>query len=447
MGSDKERLPGRLARTLKVGLLGTKVGSSYLGGKIADAFRSDDDRASALVGRHVDNAKRIAETMGQLRGPLMKVGQLMSTHAEALPEEMTRLLQPLQTSAPPMAFETMREVLTEDLGAPPEALFAELDPVAVAAASLGQVHRGRLPDGTQVAVKVQYPGAVQSVEGDLSNIHAATKLTKRLLADALGQTRFDVTPFAEELAEHLLQETDYCREAYNAKLLGRLLADDEELVVPRVHDSHSGLRTITYDWIEGEPLTWALDHPDHDVRERVVRQLQRAFWKQFFEGGLLHADPHPGNYLFQPDGTVGLLDFGCVKRFDEFFLGRYAEVALAALDDDKPRTLAACRRLGVWEGDTPEAGEAVWAFCDAALSPWRNGPCVLGRGENLIVRCRAAGEQIWKYPEVMGVPDMLYLHRALAGLYTMARTLEVEADWAGLMRQHLTAAVDRAAGR
>lgn len=337
MGSDKERLPGRLARTLKVGLLGTRVGSSYLGGKIADAFRSDDDKASARVGRHVDNAKRIAETMGQLRGPLMKVGQLMSTHAEALPEEMTRLLQPLQTSAPPMSYATMREVLIEDLGEPPETLFAELEPQAVAAASLGQVHRGRLPDGTEVAVKVQYPGAVQSVEGDLSNIHAATKLTKRLIADVLGQTRFDVTPFAEELAEHLMQETDYCREAYNAKLLGRLLADDDELVVPRVHDSHSGLRTITYDWIEGEPLTWALDHEDREIRERVVRQLQRAFWKQFFEGGLLHADPHPGNFKVLADGRLGILDYGCVKIFDEPFLRAFGEMMHAEMDGDTER--------------------------------------------------------------------------------------------------------------
>jgi len=349
MGSDKERLPGRLARTLKVGLLGTRVGSRYLGGKIADAFRSDDDRASARAGRHVESAKRIAETMSQLRGPLMKVGQLMSTHAEALPEEFTELLQPLQTSAPPMSYATMREVLLEDLGEPPEALFAELEPEAVAAASLGQVHRGRLPDGTEVAIKVQYPGAVQSVEGDLSNIHVATKLTKRLLSDVLGQTRFDVTPFAEELAEHLMQETDYCREAYNAKLLGRLLADDDELVVPRVHDSHSGLRTITYDWIEGEPLTWALDHPEREVRERTVRQLQRAFWKQFFEGGLLHADPHPGNFKVLADGRLGILDYGCVKIFDEPFLRAFGEMMHAEIDGDTERLREVFVELGLME--------------------------------------------------------------------------------------------------
>ena len=349
MGKDKERLPGRLRRTLKVGLLGSRVGSSYLGGKIVDAFRSEDKRASARIGRHVDNAKRIAETMTQLRGPLMKIGQLMSTHAEALPEEMVRLLAPLQTSAPPMGFETIREVLEEDLGDPVDVLFDSFGEEAVAAASLGQVHRARLPDGTDVAVKVQYPGAVASVEGDLSNIHVATKLVKGLLSDMLGQTRFDVSPFAEELAEHLMQETDYCREAYNAKLLGELLADDPDLVVPRVHDSHSGLRVVTYDWIEGEPLDWALEHEDTEVRRRVVLQLQRAFWLQFFHGGLLHADPHPGNFKIMPDGRLGILDYGCVKVFDEEFMRGFGEMMHADLDADEERLRDVFCELGLME--------------------------------------------------------------------------------------------------
>ncbi|MEZ4338539.1 MAG: AarF/ABC1/UbiB kinase family protein [Sandaracinaceae bacterium] len=349
MAKDKERLPGRLARTLKVGLLGSRVGSSYLGGKIADVFRSDEARDSARVGRHVDNAKRIAATMTQLRGPLMKVGQLMSTHAEALPDEMVKLLQPLQTSAPPMAFATIREVLEEDLGEPLEALFASFGETAVAAASLGQVHRATLPDGTDVAVKVQYPGAVASVEGDLSNIHLATKMVKGLLSDLLGQTRFDVTPFAEELAEHLMQETDYCREAYNAKLLRALLEHDPELLVPRVHDSHSGLRVITYDWIEGEPLDWALEHEDRAIRERVVRQLQRAFWLQFFHGGLLHADPHPGNFKVLADGRLGILDYGCVKIFDEPFLRAFGAMMHAEMDEDEEALRDVFVELGLME--------------------------------------------------------------------------------------------------
>ncbi len=165
-GTAPERVPGRLKRTLKTAWLGGRVGSSYMGGKLADVFRKKDDREDQQVERHLANAKRMVQTMGELRGPLMKVGQLLSTHAAALPEEYGGVLRALQSSAPPMRFSTIREVLEKDLGAPADELFAELSHEAVAAASLGQVHRGRLPDGTEVAVKVQYPGAEDSVRAD-----------------------------------------------------------------------------------------------------------------------------------------------------------------------------------------------------------------------------------------------------------------------------------------
>jgi len=335
MAKDKERIPGRLARTLKMGLLSGRVGSSYLGGKIAGAFRKESDETSGQ--RHVENARRIASTMAQLRGPLMKIGQLLSTHGEALPDEYGGILKTLQSSAPPMSYATIRDVLMDDLGEPPESIFADFTEEAVAAASLGQVHKGVLPDGTEVAVKVQYPGAEESVEGDLANIHLGSKMVKKLVADLLGQTRFDITPISDELAEHLVQETDYCREAFNAKLLGRLFADDPEIVVPRVHDSHSGLRVVTYDWLEGEDLDWGLAHEDEAVRARVVSQLSHAFWHQFFRGGLLHADPHPGNFKILADGRLGILDYGCVKIFEEPFMRAFAEMMHASIDGDEAR--------------------------------------------------------------------------------------------------------------
>ncbi len=140
------------------------------------------------------------------------------------------------------------------------------------------------------------------------------------------------------------------------------------------------------------------------------------------------------------------MDFGCVKRFDEFFLGSYARTALEALRGDREATLSAAKDLGVWTGDTPEAGDAIWAFCESALGPWREGPVVLGQGQNLIQRTREASNEIWKYPEIMGTPDMVYLHRTLAGLYTMARSLEVEHHWGSMLDAYLQYAVDVAHG-
>ncbi len=352
---SKEKLPGRLSRTLRTAWLGGSVGSSYLRGRIADVFRDARGRAEAESKRHADNARRAVDTLTELRGPVMKVGQLLSTHTRVIPGAWSDELVTLQQSAPPMSFRTIARVLEEDLSAPVERLFRELGEEAVAAASLGQVHRGVLHDGTEVAVKVQYPGAEDSVEGDVRNIELGASVLKRLLADALGQDCLDVTPMAEEMAEHLRQETDYCREAYNAKLIARLFVDDPMIVVPRVHDSHSGLRVITYDWLEGEELDAGLTHSDASIRERTATQLLHAFWHQLFRGGVLHADPHPGNYRILTDGRLGLLDYGCVKIFSEHFMTHFTEMVLAQMAGDDARLIASMVALELVDDPENEA--------------------------------------------------------------------------------------------
>jgi len=285
----------------------------------------------------------------------MKIGQLLSTHTEALPASVADVLQPLQQKAPPMSYGTIRDVVEDDLGEPPEKLFGTFTRDAVAAASLGQVHRGTLPDGTDVAVKIQYPGAESSVDGDLRNLKLGATMVKRLLADTFKAERLDVTPVAEELAEHIAQEVDYVREAYNAKLLGRLFDGDPHVVVPRVHDAFSGLRVVTYDWIEGDDLDAGLKHGDLAVRERTVRQLLHLFWRQFLGAGVLHADPHPGNFKVMADGRLGLLDYGCVKIFDEHFMTHFGSMVVGRLEGDLPRVRQAMLNLELVTDPSDEA--------------------------------------------------------------------------------------------
>lgn len=349
-------LPGRWTRTWRTAWLSGRIGSSYLGGKVADVFRGRGERDRAEADRHQANAKRVLETMTRLRGPMMKLGQILSTQVEAMPGEYGAVLKRLQRSVPPMATSTIVQVLQDDLGEKPAELFAEFSDVAAAAASLGQVHRARLSDGTDVAVKVQYPGAERSVDADMANLQLAVSAAKRVFVDALGQERFDMTPMAEELVEHLTQETDYCREAYNAQLLAKLFADDPHIAVPRVHLSHSGLRVVTYDWFDGEPLEWGLTHPDQAIRERTARQLLHAFWTQLFRGGLLHADPHPGNFIIRPDGRLGLLDYGCVKVFPLAFLRSFAKMVAASRSGDQAGLRESLLELELLEGIDDELG-------------------------------------------------------------------------------------------
>ncbi len=415
----EEKVPGRLVRTLKGAWMGGAVASSYLGGKIADKLRGSESRADAELGRHLQNAKRIAATMKELRGPLMKVGQLLSTHAEALPGEYGEVLRSLQSSAPPMSYETIRDVIEMDLGASPEELFAEFSKTSLAAASLGQVHRATLKDGTKVAVKVQYPGAEASVDGDLKNLKLGAAMVKRLLADTVNNERLDFTPVAEEIAEHLAQETDYCREAYNAQLLGKLFEGQDWVVIPKVHTRYSGLRTITYDYLEGVDLGTALANPDQAYREAVVTKLSDAYWFQMLRGGVLHADPHPGNYRVLPDGRLGILDFGCVKVFDDAFLKGFTAMVKARMTDDEEGLKDAMVALELVSdrGDAQELAdmERIASYFSAGLT--RDEPFDFSEYSYV----RGAKELVTYFLQQRRVPpsqrNMIFMTRVVLGYY------------------------------
>ena len=414
-----EKVPGRLVRTLKAGFLGSSVASSYLGGKILDRFRQEASRPEVELQRHLQNAKRIAETMKELRGPLMKVGQLLSTHAEALPGEYGEVLRSLQSSAPPMSYATIRDVIEMDLGATPEELFAEFSREAIAAASLGQVHRARLKDGTDVAVKVQYPGAAASVDGDLKNLKLGAAMVKGLLADVVRNDRLDFTPVAEEIAEVLAQETDYCREAYNARLMAKLFEGDPGVVIPRVHTRYSGLRTVTYDFIEGVDLNAALANPDPDFRAAVVTRLSDAFWHQMIRGGLLHADPHPGNYRVLPDGRLALLDFGCVKVFDDDFLRPFVEMVRARMRGDEEALKDAMLALELLNNrDDPQELEDMRRVSDYfSVGLLKDEPFDYG-GYSYV---RGAKELVLYFLQTRRIPpsqkDMIFMTRVVLGYY------------------------------
>jgi predicted unusual protein kinase regulating ubiquinone biosynthesis (AarF/ABC1/UbiB family) len=266
---------------------------------------------------HVHTAEQVFELLGGLKGAIMKLGQMLSIVAENLPEVYQQALRGLQQSAPPMAAHLVADVVKAELGQPPERAFFEFSPEPVAAASIGQVHRARLFDGTPVAVKVQYPGVDVAIRADLDNAFLLYSAA-RALAPGI-----DPEPVVSELRERMGDELDYRIEAANQEEFRAAYEGHPWVRIPAVHREVSTARVLVSEWVSGRSFYELLDEPQ-EARDRVGEQLFR-FWAGSVSRMLLfNADPHPGNYFFEddgpgargvPEGKIWFLDFGLVKRF------------------------------------------------------------------------------------------------------------------------------------
>jgi predicted unusual protein kinase regulating ubiquinone biosynthesis (AarF/ABC1/UbiB family) len=249
-----------------------------------------------------------------MKGAAMKLGQMVSMEGDLLPPEVRAVLSKLQNEAPPMGWDIVAKTLDEELGAPPERLFAEFEQAPMAAASLGQVHRARLKDGRAVAVKVQYPGMAEALASDLDNVGALVKAVAKASKSLDGRTYY------QELRAQMALELDYRREARLAVEFAQAASPFEDLRVPEVIDRLTAGRVLTLELLEGPTLkTFLASEAPNEDRFRVASQLIRAIYGPFLLAGAMHADPHPGNFLVMPDGKLGVLDFGAVKTFSDGF--------------------------------------------------------------------------------------------------------------------------------
>jgi predicted unusual protein kinase regulating ubiquinone biosynthesis (AarF/ABC1/UbiB family) len=244
------------------------------------------------------------------------------------------VLSVVQSQVPPMEYAEIRAQVKRELGKPPEQLFRVFDEEAFAAASLGQVHRAVLRDGTEVVVKVQYPGVDETVEQDLSNIKALLQVLTRIGRDVMQQ-KIDNREVYQELEERLHEELDYVNEAKNIALFQKMFRDDSEVQIPLVYPEYCSRRVLTMSRIEGYPLADILKPGiDQELKDWVAIKYFRVTWRQIFEFGTLHTDPHPGNYLVTFHPTLALLDFGSIRIFPENIRRAYLGLAVALLKRD-----------------------------------------------------------------------------------------------------------------
>jgi predicted unusual protein kinase regulating ubiquinone biosynthesis (AarF/ABC1/UbiB family) len=338
---SQEITSGRARRVFKVGELATSVGSSYLMEALKAPFRSADKRQQALLDTHIKTAMKVVERSQELRGAFTKLVQMLSMRDDILPGEMLQVLSAVQSSVPPMDYGMIRRQVISELGRPPEELFDSFETEAFAAASLGQVHRAVTKDGTQVVVKIQYPGVEATVRQDLQNIKALLQ-TFTLIGRDMMRQKIDPSEVYRELEERLHEELDYVNEARNIKLFQRMFRDDDEVVIPEVYPQLSSRRVLTMERVEGYALNDILaPGVDQSLKDWVAIKYFRVVWRQIFEFGVLHTDPNPGNYLVTYHPKLVILDFGSIRIFPEKIRRAYHDLAKAILAGNK-KEMARC---------------------------------------------------------------------------------------------------------
>ncbi len=291
-----------LARGYRIGKLSFSLMGSYLGYQAQNLLLGKEAQPQRRARFQQAASRRVRDELGALKGPAMKLGQMLSMQTDLLPEEALQELAGLQMRAPAMHPTLARAQFKSALGKNPEELFREFDPEPFAAASLGQVHHATTFNGERVAVKIQYPAIRLAIENDLKLLRSATLPTKF--------TGHVPSSLLNEIARGLLEETDYLHEAANLNYFRNGLTGLPYVTIPRVYRELSTDRVLTMSYIEGESLgDWLKRKPSRELRDLVGMRLCETYETQLQTLNALHADQHPGNYLFQPDGRIGLVDF------------------------------------------------------------------------------------------------------------------------------------------
>lgn len=357
-GVEKRTRSGRNAELAR---LASKVGGTYANTAARKVFASAERREELDRAREMKTAADMAESLGQMKGALMKIAQMAGYVHDGLPEPMREALAQLQSQAPPMSPELAAQVIEQELGSPPDRLFLQWDPVPIAAASIGQVHRALWRDPATgqeraVAVKVQYPGVDEAIRADLDNTELVGSMFKMMFRG------LDPAPLVTEIRARIGEELDYRNEAANQRAFAAEFKDHPYAHVPEVIDSLSTTRVLTTELASGstfaELLTWS--QADKDL---AAETIFRFVFRSLYRFGHFNGDPHPGNYLFNPGGKVTFLDFGLVKRFTPEEIATFSHmIDLAVLKRDWPAYRNYLEEIGLLAKDAPVTTEEATAY-------------------------------------------------------------------------------------
>jgi len=421
---------------------GLKVGKNYaqyLADRVTGRGGDAEERKKDL---NTQNAKDLFREFTRLRGTALKMAQSMSLDTGVLPEEFMDVMAEAQYQVPPMNRALVRKRIRDALGRFPELLFDTFESDALAAASLGQVHRARLEDGRDVAVKVQYPNVGETIESDLA---LARTLFGRLVKGG------PVDPYFEEVRERLKEETDYLNEADNMAHFAEHHARDG-IVTPTPVREYTTETVLTMTYVEGRHLDTLLeDAPDQATRDHFGQLLWDFLHEQVTHNTRrLHADTHPGNFLFRNDGQLGVIDFGCVKTFPQAFRDDMLRLYRARMEHDTDAIEDFLWRLDILRDEMTEATrDEVRAFFDRygslIVEPYRATTFDFG-DDDFRERLQDCFEQASTLRQAAGSPHFIYLNRALVGLLNLLIQLQPRVNTADSF-ERLNAALEEIDGR
>ena len=415
-GDENARLSGRVRRFAKVGasvggLAAQMVGARVLGYSL--------DR-----GRHSADLKA---ALGGLKGPLMTSAQILAPIPFALPPEYAEELRQLQSNAPAMGWHFVRRRMRGELGPAWRDKFADFSHEAAAAASLGQVHRARDHDGQVLACKLQYPDMASTIEADLQQLKLVFSIYRRY------DRAIDPSEIYAELSERLREELDYVREARHMALYRAMLKAEAGVRVPEVLADLSTARLLTMTWLDGRPLLdFVAETPDVERRNAVAMNMFRAWYVPFYDCGVIHGDPHLGNYTICDDGTVNLLDFGCIRVFPPSFVQGVIDLYKALRDDDRDLAVSAYETWGFKDisNDLLEALN-IWArFIYAPLL--EDKPQRIMQSDSGVYGAKVANQTHRALRQLGGVRpprEFVLMDRAAIGLGSVFMHLKAEINW------------------
>jgi predicted unusual protein kinase regulating ubiquinone biosynthesis (AarF/ABC1/UbiB family) len=417
---DESRLSGRLKRYAHV--------STQMGGSV---FQLLIDRVFGHTSDPAKQAKALTDAMGHLKGPVMKIAQMLATIPDAVPPEYALEFLSLQADAPAMGWPFVKRRMQSELGSAWETKFQNFSHHAVAAASLGQVHQAQSHTGELLACKLQYPDMASIVDADLRQLKMALRVYEATLGGIKTEEIF------KELSERLNEELDYSQEAQNMELYRTILKPFNFIHIPHVHEDLSTKRLLTMSWLEGKRLKDILDAPQ-EFRNLIAERMFIGWYYPFYQHHVIHGDPHLGNYTFTADGHVNLLDFGCIRHFEPQFIQGVLDLYQALKTKDQALAVHAYETWG-FTNLTHEMLDVLnmWAqllyepILDDRVRPIQEGNSgVYGReiADKVHTELRRLGG-------IKPPREFVFMDRAAVGVGSVCMHLRAELNWAELFRQ------------